>query len=168
MVSAIVVFPVRGKSSEIWIGNVFPPSDVPSATVALNEKELSLAVTSPFVALSKKDCVADPPIDERSPTTVMPVLCGFAPGVTATVNRVVPPTTKLFGLAAPTPDGLVGVRTVREIEVLPVRDRGLVSVIVTGRVLAPPLVPFATVALKLKMLSPAVTSPLVVPSSEKL
>src|SRR6188474_1836772 len=105
------------------MGNIFTPVDVPTVTVALNEKVLSPAVTSPFVALSKKDCAADPPIEERSPTTVIPVLVGFAPGVTATVNRVVPPATKVFGLAAPTPDGLVGVKTVSEIEVLPVRDR---------------------------------------------
>src|SRR5688572_4347463 len=129
------------------IGKTFAPGTVPASTVALNENVLSPAVTSPLVALSKKDCVANPPIEERSPTTVMPVLVGFVPGVTATVNSVVPPATTLLGLAEPTPEGLVGDNTVTGMFALPVRERGLVSVMVAGRFLPPPVVPTATVAL---------------------
>src|SRR5688572_32866940 len=104
------------------MGKTFAPGVVAASTVALNENVLSPAVTSPLVALSKKDCVADPPIEERSPTTVMPVLVGFVPGVTATVKSVVPPASTFAGFAAPTPEGFVGVRIVRPIDAVPVRD----------------------------------------------
>jgi len=98
--------------------------------------------------------------------TANPVLAGFVPGVTVTVSVDESPGRTEFGVAAPTPDGLVVPRTVRDIEVLPTRFSGLVSVMVTGRLFAPPLVPFATVALNEKRLSFGVTSPLV-PSSKK-
>jgi hypothetical protein len=87
------------------------------------------------------------------------VLAGFVPGVTVTVSVDKSPGSTEFGVAAPTPDGLLVPRTVRDIEVLPVRFRGLVSVIVAGRVFKPPLVPVATVALNEKTLSFGVTSP---------
>ena len=90
---------------------------------------------------------------ERSAVTANPVLAGFVPGVTVTVSVDESPGSTEFGVAAPTPDGLLAARTVTDIEVLPTRFRGLVSVMVTGRLFAPPLVPFATVALNEKTLS---------------
>ena len=53
--------------------------------------------------------------------TVIPVLVGFAPGVTLTVNVVASPGCTVLGVADPLPDGEVDTRTVREIEALPVR-----------------------------------------------
>ena len=55
----------------------FAPGVVIAPTVAWNEKILSFAVTSPLVALSKKVCVADPPIAVRSAVTAVPVLAGL-------------------------------------------------------------------------------------------
>src|SRR5829696_4575166 len=86
---------------------VFIPAVVASETVAPNEKVLSPPVTSPFVPSSKSVWVADPPIVERSPTTVTPVLVGVVPLVTATVSKVLPPAATVFGLAEPIPLGLV-------------------------------------------------------------
>src|SRR5207237_2252336 len=83
-------------------------SDAVPGTVVLNEKMLSPAVSSLFVPSSKNCCVEDPPMAVRSPVTVIPVLAGFVPGVTATVRRVDPPGTTTFGFAAPEPEGLVG------------------------------------------------------------
>ena len=59
----------------------------------------TFAVTSPLVALSKNICVAGPPMELRSPVTVIPVLVGSAPGVTVAVKRVVPPGLTLAGVA---------------------------------------------------------------------
>ena len=70
---------------------------------------MSPAVTSPFVPSSKNCWAADPPIDERSPVTLNPVLVGLAPGVTATVRSVESPCVTVLGLAAPVPEGFVGV-----------------------------------------------------------
>jgi hypothetical protein len=47
---------------------------------------------------------------ERSPVTMIPVLVGFAPGVTVTVRSVVPPGWTELGVAAPVPLGFVVVR----------------------------------------------------------
>ena len=66
-------------------GNIFNPLVVLLSTVAWKEKMLSPAISSPFVALSKNGCAANPPMDVRLPVTVIPVLVGFAPGVTVTV-----------------------------------------------------------------------------------
>src|SRR6202008_672599 len=46
--------------------------------------------------------------DDRSPTTELIALGGFAPGVTATVSSVEPPAETLAGFAAPVPLGGVG------------------------------------------------------------
>ena len=120
---------------------------------------MSPAVASPFSPLSAKTCDADPPIEVRFPVTEIPVLTGWVPGDTDTVNRLVPPAATVLGLAAPTPVGFVGVFTVIEMVVLPVRDKGAVSVMVTGRLFPPGAAPFETVALKEKMLSAASASP---------
>ncbi len=95
------------------------------------------------------------------------MLVGFAPGVTVTVNTEFSPGRTEFGLAWPEPVGLVEVETVSGIEPLPIRLDGAVSVMVKGKLFTPPVVPFATVALNEKTLSPAVTSPLE-PSSKKV
>src|ERR1700741_3392056 len=90
-------------------GKDFAPAAVAAATVALNEKMLSPAVTSPFVPSSKNACVDDPPIELRSTVTPSPVLAGFAPGATFTVKSVEFPACTVVGLAAPVPAGFVGV-----------------------------------------------------------
>src|SRR6185369_5519991 len=100
-------------------------------------------------------------MDDRSAVTVKPVLVGFAPGVTVTVSVEASLGNTELGFAAPAPDGFVAPSTPNEIEPVPVRASGLVSVIVNGSDLMPPVVPIATVALKEKVLSPAVTSPFV-------
>src|SRR6267378_3000882 len=69
---------------------------------------LSPAFTSPLVALSKNCCVAEPPIADRLPVTARPVLAGLVPGVTVTVSSDEPPGGTAAGLAAPTPEGLLG------------------------------------------------------------
>ena len=46
-------------------------------------------------------------MDERSAVTASPVLAGFVPGVTLTVSVDVSPGSTEFGVAAPTPVGLV-------------------------------------------------------------
>src|SRR5216684_1955919 len=145
-------------------GRGFNPAEVPLATTVWNEKILSLATASPFVPSLKNCCEAEPPIKCRSPTTLIPVLTGFEPGVTFTVRSVAPPSCRLAGVADPVPVGGVdkGV-TVREIEALPVRD--CASVMVAGRILAPALVAPGTVASDENTLSPAVRSPCV-PSSK--
>src|SRR6266496_3754850 len=95
-------------ASAIVTGRLLAPGVALPETVARYEKTLSPAVTSPFVPLSKKDCEAGPPIEERFPATVMPLDGGLVPGVTVTVRRVVCPRSTAEGLAAPTPVGLVG------------------------------------------------------------
>ena len=82
---------------------------VAAATVAPKEKTLLPATASPFVPSSKKVWVDEPPIWLRSPVTVIPVLVGFAPGVTVTVRSVLTPARTEAGVAAPTPVGSVGV-----------------------------------------------------------
>ena len=46
-------------------------------------------------------------MSERSAVTVIPLLAGLLPGVTATVSSVVPPTVTDAGSAVPVPVGLV-------------------------------------------------------------
>src|SRR5689334_20108310 len=98
-------------------------------------------------------------MDERSAVTTMPVLVGFVPGVTVTLRVDASPVKTVFGVAVPTPDGLVAAGTPSRIAPEAVRENGLVSVIVNGSDLIPPFVPSATVALNEKILSFAVTSP---------
>ena len=57
---------------------------------------------------STNGCTALPPMDDRSAITLIPLLVGFVPGVTVTVNTVEVPASGLEGFAAPTPDGDVG------------------------------------------------------------
>ena len=69
---------------------------------------MSADIVSPFVPLSKNACEAEPPIVDRFAVTARPVLVGFAPGVTVTVNNVESPTLPVSGVAAPIPVGFVG------------------------------------------------------------
>jgi hypothetical protein len=82
------------------------------------------------------------------------VLGGFAPGVTVTVKTEFSPGRTELGLAWPEPVGLVEVETVSGIEPVPIRLDGAVSVMVKGKLFSPLVVPFATVALNEKTLSP--------------
>src|ERR1043165_7375627 len=144
----------------------FGPGTVSGATVATYVKTLSPATASPPLRPSSKNCwLAEPPIDERFAVTTTPLLAGFVPGVTVTVNVDAAPGRTEFGLAVPTPEGFVAASTPSEIEPVPVRENGLVSFMGNGGDLIPPFVPSATVALNEKTLSPAVTSPCV-PSSK--
>ena len=116
-------------------GRVFVPGVVALLTVALKVNVLPLPENA---------WLADPPIEERSAVTANPVLVGFVPGVTLTVSKVESPAKSDAGFAVPVPVGGVGTTTVRDMFVFPVRD--CASVIVTGRVFAPPDVLAATVA----------------------
>src|SRR5207245_4115111 len=89
----------RFWASVIVTGRVLAPCDVPGTTVA---RKLKLLLPS-----SAKACVEDPPIDERSALTWIPVLVGLVPGVTVTISSDVPPTTTGFGFANPAPEGFV-------------------------------------------------------------
>src|SRR5437870_12255187 len=78
----------RDCASDMVKVSVFVPVVVEGETVALYEKMLSPAVASPFVPSSYSVCVVEPPMAERLPVTVIPVLVGFVPGVTVTVRSV--------------------------------------------------------------------------------
>ena len=88
------------------IGSDFAPTLVVNATVAVNEN-----VPLP---LSVNPCAAVPPIDKRSPVTVMPVLVGFVPGVTVTLivvdapGKTSAPVDLTFGDAIAIHRSLVG------------------------------------------------------------
>ena len=148
----------RNCASLMVTGSDFAPGVVPLVTVALKEKILSPAVTSPFVPLSKNCCAAEPPIRLRSAVTAMPVLGGLVPPATLTVSSVDAPACRLLGFAEPLPAGgvLRGV-TVSAMDALALRD--CASVMETGNVLPPLVVLAGTVAWKENVLSLAVTSP---------
>src|SRR5258707_2836920 len=148
--------PERPWLSLMVNGSNFAPEVVAKSTVAVNVNTLLPEVTSPPLAPSSKNIwLAEPPIAVRSATTTNPVLVGLVPGVTVTVNVEISPGRTEVGFEAPAPDGFDDASTVREIDPLPVRVCGAVSVIVKGRLLLPPLVPLATVALNEKTLSAA-------------
>jgi len=96
---------LRPCASRTEIGSDFAPTLVLFATVAVNENVPLL--------LSMKACAAEPPIANRSPVTVMPVLAGLVPGVTVTVIVLVAPGRTLPGFVEATPVGGVEVATVR-------------------------------------------------------
>src|SRR5437868_2345873 len=102
---AIVAAALRDCASPMLIGRFFEPVVVAGGNVGRNENVLSPAVASPWVPSSKNACVAEPPIVLRSPATLMPVLLGFAPGVTPTVSSVVLPARTVLGVALAAPDG---------------------------------------------------------------
>src|SRR5438128_1407490 len=104
MFRLIVAAALPDCASPMVIGRLLRPTAVAGATVARNENVLSPAVASPCVPLSKNACVGEPPIVLRSPATVMPVLVGFTPGVTATFSSAVLPARIVLGVAVPAPD----------------------------------------------------------------
>ena len=75
--------------------------------VAPNEKNRSLADASGATPSSRNAVSVNPPMAERSATTVSPVLAGVMPGTTATVSSVEPPTGTDPGLARPDAVGFV-------------------------------------------------------------
>ena len=144
-VSAAFLTLLRPCTSVIVIGSNFAPTLVVLATVAVNENALP--------PLSANTCAPEPPIELRSPVTVIPLLAGFVPGVTVTLVVVVAPGKTLPGVAVATPVGAVcETVTVREMEVLPVRL--CASVIVTGRLFEPAVVLLVTIAVNEKLLLP--------------
>src|SRR5438128_7004180 len=96
----MLVVAVRDCASLTMQKMLLGPGVVPGSTIALYEKTLSPAVTSPCVASSYMNCSA-PPMSARLQETPSPVLVGFVPGVTETVRSVVPPGATLWGSAAP-------------------------------------------------------------------
>src|ERR1044072_736245 len=107
-VRLIEPLPLRACASLMVKGNDFAPGVVTRETVGVKVKTLSPAVVSPPLMPSLKNCwFTAPPIDVRSAVTVRPVLAGFVPGVPVTVNTVDAPGNTEFGLAAPTPAGVV-------------------------------------------------------------
>src|SRR5471032_1926786 len=87
---------LRNCASLTVIASVFGPCVVAASTVAENENVLPD---------DWKLCALLPPLELRSPVTLMPVLAGLVPGVMFTVSWVVPPAGTLGGTAAPVPDG---------------------------------------------------------------
>lgn len=134
------------------------PPVVFAGIVAENEKILSFGVTSPFVPLSKKVCVAEPPMSVRFPTTVIPVLGGVVAGMTETVKSVFPLGETVVGLAEipacrfpPRLQLFVGLEVFRGAGVPNVKSRLLLSVSVQ-----PPLLRInAVVADKFGVLVPS-------------
>ena len=57
-----------------------------------------------FPAPPAKGCAADPPIDDRSAVTVIPVLVGSLAGETFTVSVELSPGCTPSGFAEPMPD----------------------------------------------------------------
>src|SRR5262249_22863452 len=106
-VRVMVAEPLRPCASEIEIGRVLLPGVVVTVTIVENDNVLFPADTAPLEPWSKNGPVAEPPMLLRLPVTTMPVLVGFAPGVTSTVSKVVPPWATDAGDAAPAPVGLV-------------------------------------------------------------
>src|SRR5687768_5567180 len=106
--SEIVAEPERDCASVAVTGSDFDPGVVVGGTVARYVKTRSPAATSAPRPSSANACVAEPPMDVRSPVTPSPVLEGFAPGVTAAVRVAWAPGSRELGLAAPTTVGLVG------------------------------------------------------------
>src|SRR5215831_19921253 len=79
-------------------GNDFMPVVVATETTALKVKILPAPL---------KACAGDPPIAERSATTVIPVLGGLGAGETSTVSATASPGCALLGFADPLPVRIV-------------------------------------------------------------
>ena len=76
----------------IVTGRFFGPGVVDTGTLATNVNVFPTPVN---------DCVADPPIEDRSAVTVIPVLVGFCAGETVTVRVVLFPVSTVLGCADP-------------------------------------------------------------------
>src|SRR3954452_4494677 len=105
-VSAMVPVAERPSESATVNGRLFPPIAVDGLMTVANENSLSAAAGSPFDPSSTRIWLARPPIAERSATTPSPVLDGFEPGVTLTLNRIESPGAAEAGFAVPVPLGL--------------------------------------------------------------
>src|SRR5215471_5893759 len=81
---------------------------VVSGAAARKVNTLSPGVASPLLPSSKNCCEALPPMAERSPVTVIPVLGGVVAGVTRTMSSVVAVASSDEGEAVPKPEGMVG------------------------------------------------------------
>src|SRR5215831_9116203 len=79
-------------------GNDFIPVVVSTETTALKLKMFPIPL---------KACAGDPPIAERSATTVIPVLGGLGAGETSTVSATASPGCTLLGFAEPPPVRIV-------------------------------------------------------------
>src|SRR6185312_11248809 len=108
IVSSIFADDERAWPSETVHGSDLFPGAIDAGTAAESEKTRSPATSSPFVPSSTKVCVAEPSIAVRSQVTVIPLLGGFVPGVTATLRSVEPPAVSDDGVAEPVPVGEVG------------------------------------------------------------
>src|SRR5215216_6208261 len=93
-VRKIVALALRAWASVIVTGRDFGPGVVETGTVATNVN---------VFPTPEKACVADPPIEDRSAETFIPVLVGFWAGETVTVRVVLFPVCTVLGLAAPMP-----------------------------------------------------------------
>ena len=91
-VTKIVVLALRACASVTVTGRDFGPVVVDTGTVATNVN---------VFPTPEKACVADPPIEDRSAVTVIPVLVGFWAGETVTVRVVLFPVTTELGWADP-------------------------------------------------------------------
>src|SRR6266849_1001420 len=90
----------RVCESEMVMPSVFTPAVVSGVTCASNVNVLPLPLNA---------WVGEPPMGERLPVTVMPVLVGFVPGTTVTLSVVVSPAESEAGVAMPMPVGGVDV-----------------------------------------------------------
>src|SRR5215213_4185669 len=95
-----------------------PADDVrPSASLTMSGSTLvpgavsgeTFAWTLNVLPAPENTVAAEPPIDDRSAFTLSPLLTGLVPGVTLTDKVVDRPGSTEFGLAVPTPLGLVAV-----------------------------------------------------------
>src|SRR5690348_11263594 len=93
--NAIVVLAVRACASVIVTGRFFVPGVVATETVARNVKEFPTP---------ENGCIGEPPMDERSAVTLMPVLVGSLAGATPTVNVELSPGCTPNGFADPVPE----------------------------------------------------------------
>jgi hypothetical protein len=87
-VRKIVVLALRAWASAILTGRDFGPGGLLAGTAATNVN---------VFPTPEKACVAEPPIEDRSAVTVMPVLVGFCAGETVTVRVVLFPVTTELG-----------------------------------------------------------------------
>src|ERR1044072_3424309 len=76
------------------MGRSLGPGVVPTGTFATNVNVLPTPVN---------DCVGEPPIEDRSAVTFIPVLAGFCAGATYTVSVVLFPVVTVPGCADPVP-----------------------------------------------------------------
>ncbi len=87
-VRKIVVLALRACASVTVTGRLFGPGVVDPGTVATNVNVFPTPL---------KDCAGDPPIEDRSAETLIPVLAGFWAGETVTVRVLLFPVVTVLG-----------------------------------------------------------------------